>query len=388
MNNGTGVKTDGPENPPNEPFNVLLVDDSAVVRGMLCRILECDPGIKVVATVANGEMAIKALARHPVDVVVLDIEMPVMDGLTALPKLIEVDPNVKVIMASTLTMRNADISLKALQLGAADYVAKPTAAGVIASGYDFRHEFLSKVKALGAARRRGKGFAGPTTEAGAGRATRGAQPAKARKAHKSAEISLRRALVPVPEVVAIGSSTGGPQALFTLFPGLVEKITQPILLTQHMPVTFTTILAEHIGKVCGRPCAEAVNGESILEGRIYVAPGNYHMMVEEADGKRIRLSQHPPENFCRPSVDPMLRSLARVYGRRVLSVILTGMGQDGLKGGEAVTEAGGAVIAQDEETSVVWGMPGAVAMAGLCSAVLPLDSIVPYVSKIVMRPAA
>jgi two-component system chemotaxis response regulator CheB len=191
-----------------------------------------------------------------------------------------------------------------------------------------------------------------------------------------------------PAVIAVGSSTGGPQALLKVMPQL-GLLTQPILITQHMPATFTTILAEHLQRATGRPCAEAVDGEPVAGGRIYVAPGNHHLSVEIAERRPvIRLSQSPPENFCRPAVDPMLRSLPQVYGRNVLAVILTGMGHDGLKGSEVVTAAGGAVIAQDEATSVVWGMPGAVATAGLCSAVLPIEDIGPFVRKLAMRRAA
>jgi two-component system chemotaxis response regulator CheB len=171
-----------------------------------------------------------------------------------------------------------------------------------------------------------------------------------------------------------------------MLPNLSKEVTQPILITQHMPATFTAILADHIGKLTGKPCAEGTDGEAVQPGHIYVAPGDHHMTVEATTkGKLPRLSQEPPENFCRPAVDPMLRSIAQAYGRHVLAVILTGMGQDGMEGGEAVVTAGGTVIAQDEATSVVWGMPGAAAAAGLCSAILPLEEIGPYVSKIATR---
>jgi two-component system chemotaxis response regulator CheB len=187
----------------------------------------------------------------------------------------------------------------------------------------------------------------------------------------------------VPSVLAIGSSTGGPQALLTLFETLKNKIKLPIFITQHMPPTFTTILAEHIASASGTRCAEAEDGEAVEEGRIYLAPGDYHMTVKRDGGKVVlSLNQDPPVNFCRPAVDPMLESLRAVYGSHVLTVILTGMGQDGLVGGRAIADEGGTVIAQDEETSVVWGMPGAVATGGVCSAVLPLDKIGPEILKI------
>jgi two-component system chemotaxis response regulator CheB len=202
-------------------------------------------------------------------------------------------------------------------------------------------------------------------------------------------VSLRPPSREFPEVVAIGSSTGGPQALFKVLGQLKGALRQPIFITQHMPATFTTILAEHVARASGYPTAEGVDGEAVQGGRIYVAPGDFHMVVEAKDRgeKVVRLTKAPPENFCRPSVDPMLRSLAAVYGARVLTLILTGMGHDGLNGGRAVVAAGGTVVAQDEATSIVWGMPGAVATAGLCSAVLALDEIAPSIAKLAARAA-
>jgi len=190
-------------------------------------------------------------------------------------------------------------------------------------------------------------------------------------------------------VIAIGSSTGGPQALFTVLARMGGAIKVPVLVTQHMPATFTTILAEHLAQASGMPAAEGRDGEAVVGGRIYVAPGDFHMTVTlEGSNKIIRLTKEPPENFCRPAVDPMLRSVAAVYGRNALAIILTGMGRDGLRGAQALTAAGGSVIAQDEATSVVWGMPGAVATAGLCNAVLPLQDISSFVRRLVLRTAA
>jgi two-component system chemotaxis response regulator CheB len=206
---------------------------------------------------------------------------------------------------------------------------------------------------------------------------------------RNATIILRHAPIEHPEVLAIGSSTGGPQALFNVVGSLSKDVRQPILITQHMPATFTTILAEHLTRVSNRPCAEAKDGDPVEQGRIYVAPGDFHMVVEGGAGKRvIRLLKTPPENFCRPAVDPMLRSLADSYGKRVLVAILTGMGYDGQKGAERITQVGGTVIAQDEASSVVWGMPGAVALAGLCTAVMPIGDIGPYLQRHALRSAA
>jgi two-component system chemotaxis response regulator CheB len=364
---------------------VLLVDDSAVIRGLITRTLEGDKEIAVVGSVGNGSLAVGAVQRHRPEVVVLDIEMPVMDGLTALPKLIEADPTLQIIMASTLTVKNADVSLRAMTAGARDYIAKPTSASALTGADAFKRELIEKIKTLGAARRRLKGVPEPDGVAPARAAVKPALPLS------RPPIILRRAVVPapVPEVIAIGSSTGGPQALFKVLGALSKDVKQPIVITQHMPATFTTILAEHIRRTCDRPCAEAVDGEPLQRGHVYVAPGDFHLLVEmSGTGPVLRRSKNPPENFCRPAVDPMLRSLTQAFGARVLAVILTGMGQDGLKGCQTLTNAGGTVIAQDEASSVVWGMPGAVAMAGVCAAVLPIDEIASAIQRHALRSAA
>ncbi|MAO55852.1 MAG: chemotaxis response regulator protein-glutamate methylesterase [Rhodospirillaceae bacterium] len=358
----------------------MLVDDSAVIRGLIARMIEGEPGLRVAASVGNGQMAVDRLKTQPVDVIILDIEMPVMDGLTAIPLLLAAKPDVKIIMASTLTEKNADISLRALQAGAADYVPKPTATREISGGDVFKHELLEKIRQLGLVDRR------PPSTPAAAQATRpaapapGAAPAKVAKPLYDKPVQLRGAGASRPRILAVGSSTGGPQALFQFFKDVRPEINMPVVVTQHMPATFTTILAEHIAKASGWPCTEAKDGEALQSGHIYVAPGNYHMTVEKSGaGMVVRTNQDPPENFCRPAVDPMLRSLAREFGGAVLAVILTGMGHDGRDGGKAVVEAGGTVVAQDEATSVVWGMPGAVATAGLCEAVLPLNDLGPHV---------
>ena len=359
------VQNSKPKDSTADPFRVMLVDDSAIIRGLLARILEADPDIEIAATAANGAQAIKSLPRSCAEVIVLDIEMPIMDGLTALPQILDCNPHVKVIVASTLSQRNAQISLKALEAGATDYIPKPTSIGEINNGGDFRRELVEKVKALGVAYRKERGAA-PV----ASRRSRkspvsgiGAKPGGTKDSPvptlQTQNFTLRKQLPKHADVVAIGSSTGGPQALLALLKDLDLSLKVPILITQHMPATFTTILAEHIAKASGRKCMEAVDGEVIEGGRIYIAPGNWHMTVEMENGKKVlRLNQDPPINFCRPAVDPMLQSLAEAYQGRVLAVILTGMGQDGLVGGETVVDMGGAVIAQDESTSVVWGMPG------------------------------
>lgn len=367
-------------NPQNQPvapaaggkIRVMVVDDSVVVRGLIVRALETDPSIEIVGSVGNGQLAVERLQRHPADVVVLDIEMPVMDGLTALPKLLAIDRRLKVLMASTLTLRNAEISMTAMQLGAADYIPKPSAVRDISGGDEFKRSLVEKVLTLGQARLAQERRA-PVTSAAAPKVP----------SLLSGPVVLRRPGTVRPEVLAIGSSTGGPPALLKLLAALKNKIKLPVLLTQHMPATFTKILAQHIVKTTEWPASEAEDGMAVEAGHVYVAPGDYHMCVEKsAGGAVLRLNQEAPENFCRPAVDVMLRSVAQVYGAKSLVVILTGMGSDGLVGARPIVEAGGTVISQDEETSVVWGMPGVVAKGGLCSAVLPLDDLAPAVQRL------
>jgi two-component system chemotaxis response regulator CheB len=352
---------------PADPVRVMVVDDSAVIRGFLTRFIESDPDLKVVTSVSNGQLALKSMETASFDVVVLDIEMPVMDGMMALPLILRADPNVQVIIASTLTKANAAITLRALETGAAECLAKPTSRE-LAGSTAFRDDLVEKVKTLGilARNKRGAPSAPRSQRAAASAAPKASTPKK---------FILRGGIVKMsPEAIAVGSSTGGPQALIKFFIDLKPGFRQPIFVTQHMPPTFTTILAEHISKQSGLVCKEAADGEKVEGGRIYIAPGNYHMTVEDAGEKKtISLNQDPPENFCRPAADPMLRSIVRAYGKKVLAVIFTGMGSDGLKGCQQVIEAGGTVLAQDEASSVVWGMPGAVAMAGICTQVLPLD---------------
>ncbi|CAK0746953.1 Protein-glutamate methylesterase/protein-glutamine glutaminase [Azospirillaceae bacterium] len=385
-------------------YRVMAVDDSAVIRGLLTRALEGDAEIRVVSSVGDGQMAINSLQRNEVDVIVLDIEMPVMDGLTAIPKLLAILPSVKIIMASTLTLKNADVSLRALSLGAADYIPKPTSTREISGAENFRLELVSKVKALGLSARRGirprvdvrsKVITPPNVPIPLPPSRRPGMPSLSgsslsRLRGDASTVALRPFTNPIrPDIIAIGSSTGGPQALFEVLSHLKDGVTQPIIITQHMPATFTTILAEHISRQCGINCAEAKDGDAVVENRTFVAPGDYHMILaNRGGGVVVTLTKDPPENFCRPAVDPMMRSMVKIYGRKILAVILTGMGQDGLKGCQDVVQAGGIVIGQDEPSSVVWGMPGAVATAGLCSAVLPLKEIGPYIRKLALRTAA
>lgn len=371
-----------PENAtaPANPIRVMVVDDSAAIRGFLTRFVESNPDIKVITSASNGQIALNSMKPDTFDVIVLDIEMPVMDGMTALPLILKTDPAVQVIIASTLTKANAAITLKALEMGAAECLAKPTSQE-LAGSTAFQDELTNKVRSLGLVARRKRGN---MIKPAAIRTAPIAVPAEPKK------FTLRPEIIKhAPDIIAIGSSTGGPQALLQFFTDLKGKVRQPVFVTQHMPPTFTTILADNIAKQSGLPCHEAKDGEAVEASHIYLAPGNFHMTVKDQDGRKIiSLNQEAPENFCRPAVDPMLRSLISVYGRKILAVIFTGMGADGLKGCQQLVEAGGTVLAQDEASSVVWGMPGAVAMAGICTQVLPLNAMAQAVREYADRGGA
>lgn len=355
------------------PIRVLLVDDSAVIRGLMAKALSVDSAIEIVGTAANGSMAINvAGSMHP-DVVILDIEMPFMDGLDALPQILKASPSSKVIMASALTKSNASLSIKALQLGATDYLTKPSSKN--GSEVDtFYRELIEKVKALG-----GKAAAPPP-------ASQFSSIASATVVKEPPVIQLvSNSNMPLPNIkaIAIASSTGGPQALMSLFESLKGRLQNiPIFITQHMPPTFTTILAEHLTKAT-RNCIEVKGGEVVTPGNMYLAPGDFHMLAEKNAGGEVVISinKEPQENFCRPAADPMLRSLSKVYGRNLVVVVLTGMGQDGMLGSKVVVENGGSVIAQDESSCTVYGMPKAVVENKLCRAVLPLTEIGRYLTQ-------
>jgi two-component system, chemotaxis family, protein-glutamate methylesterase/glutaminase len=350
------------------PYRVMVVDDSAVIRGLLTRALEAGGEIAVVASASNGRMALDALERHNIELVLLDVAMPVMDGIAALPLMLKARPNLKVVIVSSLTRSGAVVTMKALAAGAADYVEKPTSAA-LSAGDAFRRELIAKVKALVEAQRGRVAAPAPRTAVPAATAT-----------------TLRPLPAERPQAIAIGASTGGPVALYRIVSTLKRGLAQPIFITQHMPATFTAIFAGHLSRASGLVAAEGVDGAPVAGGCIYVAPGDYHMRIErDEDGPVIRLDKGPAENYCRPSVDPMLRSLAETYGSGLLAVMLTGMGHDGLAGANAVVAAGGTVVAQNQATSIVWGMPGAVAAAGLASALLPVDEIGPFLMNLGRR---
>lgn len=363
-----------------DAIRVMVVDDSAVVRGLVSRWIAEDPALIVCGKCSNGQLAVDAIGSYQPDVVILDIEMPVMDGMTALPKLLEQKPDAKIIMSSTLTLRNAEISLKALSLGAVDYIPKPEGNSGVTTSSSFRADLLLKVKAVGGAMAARRGPA---------RGQPAAPKATASQVEPRALPAMRSFSRVKPRILAVGSSTGGPKALSKLFSDIGPVIgSVPVVLTQHMPATFTAILAEHLGRDSGRVSKEGEDGELLRPGMIYVAPGNKHMALVEKDGQvALKIYDGPDVNFCKPAVDPLFDSVAKIFGASALAIVLTGMGHDGAAGAVRIADAGGSVIAQDEATSVVWGMPGATAEAGACAAILPIDEIGPKASA-VMRGSA
>ena len=368
----------------HERLRVMVVDDSAVIRGLISRWIESESDMSVVASLRTGREAVDHVERVDPDVAVLDIEMPDLDGISALPLMLAKKRDLVVIMASTLTRRNAEISFKALSLGAADYIPKPESAREIAAAETFRRDLIQKIRQLGA-RRRGIKAAphSPPLVPATGVVAR-PLPVTAHPA-TPAQVVVRRPLSATPpRVLTIGSSTGGPQALMALVAEIGPVIDRfPVLITQHMPPTFTTILAEHLARASKHPAHEAIDGEVVKAGQIYVAPGGKHMRVARHGADIvIALDDGPQINFCKPAVDPLFQSAVGVWQSGVMAVVLTGMGADGMRGGKDIVAAGGNVIAQDEATSVVWGMPGAAAHAGICAAVLPLGQIGPKLVRV------
>jgi len=338
-------------------IRILVVDDSVVFRRLVSDELSRDPELEVAGTAANGRIALAKLGQLSPDLVILDITMPEMDGLETLKELRKTYQRLPVIMFSTLTERGAEATLEALSLGASDYFTKPADVGGLDNSLRvIREEMVPMIKALCAPLRQQTAPAGART----GGLTAGKAPI----------------VTGTVRVLAIGASTGGPNALSEIFTRLPADFPVPILIVQHMPPMFTRLLAERLSAQSPIHVQEATSGCLLKPGDAWVAPGDYHMIVVR-DGTQYRLLVHqdPPENSCRPAVDVLLRSVAQSFGADSLTVILTGMGQDGLRGCESLRAAGGQVLAQDEATSVVWGMPGYVAGAGLADRVLPLAMI-------------
>ncbi len=345
-------------------IRVLVVDDSVVIRRLVATALEDDPDITVVGTAADGRIALTKLAQLAPDCVTLDIEMPVLDGLGTLRELRRTHPRLPVIMFSTLTERGATSTLDALALGANDYVTKPANVGSVPAAIaSVRTQLIPKIKAL--------------CPAG-----RGALPARLPVATRPLPVAgaTSAADSPAPtgrvDVLAIGSSTGGPDALTTLLPQLPSSFPVPVVIVQHMPPVFTRMFAQRLDGKCPLSVKEAEDGDLVQPGRVLIAPGDRHLELRRVGALlQVRLTDGPPENFCRPAVDVLFRSVAQAYGSKALALVLTGMGTDGARGAEVLRTAGAEVVVQDEATSVVWGMPGAVATAGLAHRVLPLPQI-------------
>lgn len=375
---------------------VMLVEDSAVVRGMIRGWLDPLKGVEIVAAADNGQVALNMVKTARPDIIILDIEMPVMDGLSALPGLLRGAPGVKVLVASTLSRRNAEVTLKAMTLGAADYLAKPS---FVRDGNDardmFREELIGKVSGLA-----GLDFANGSGEAYS-REEGGASADKNHIAAKTASTSQRWGAIPsatskfrlrkpslvAPRVLAIGSSTGGPAALSKMLGGLKGRLGRvPVLVTQHMPATFTALLGQSLCRLSGLEGGEAKQGEKVVAGKIYVAPGGFHMRVkQQGDEVIIDLEDGPAINHCKPAVDPMFESLAKIYRSSVLGVVLTGMGGDGAAGAVKIADAGGSVFVQDEKSSIVWGMPGAAMEAGACVEALDLEKLGHRIGNLLVR---
>jgi two-component system chemotaxis response regulator CheB len=343
---------------------VLVVDDSVVIRRLVTHALSEDPTMEVVGSAPNGAIALARLPQLNPDVITLDIEMPEMDGLEVLRRIRYQEARPRVIMFSTLTARGAEVTLEALALGADDYVAKAANAGSLdRSMASLRAELIPKIKQF---------FSFPENAS--------PQPSPAQKRISFAAPTARGGQI--PKVVAIGVSTGGPTALGAIIPQFPPDFPLPILIVQHMPPLFTRFLAERLQTATELTVEEAGDGAEVAPGKILIAPGDFHMQVaSNGSGNVIQLLQTPPENSCRPSVDVLFRSISQIYGGSAVSAVLTGMGQDGLRGVEALKAQGAYVIAQDEASSVVWGMPGSVVRAGLADCVVPLPRVVPEILK-------
>jgi two-component system chemotaxis response regulator CheB len=350
------------------PIRILVVDDSVVIRKLLSDTLSEDDALQVVGVASDGHIALSKIPLLKPDLITLDIEMPVMDGLETLAAVRKLYPKLPVIMFSTLTERGASATLDALSLGASDYATKPSNTGSPAVAIErIRNELIPKVKALC-----------------------GVRPLKLAALPAVRPVSKVRARSnPRIEIVAIGTSTGGPNALAEVLPRLANNFPVPIVVVQHMPPIFTRLLAERLASRSAIPVEEGVAGTVLSAGRAWIAPGNFHMKVTHTGlDWRLSMNQAPPENSCRPAVDVLFRSVAGAYGANVLGVVMTGMGSDGVLGAQDIRDAGGDVIIQDEASSVVWGMPGLVHASGLADAAYPLDHLAAEITRRVLQSRA
>lgn len=338
------------------PVRVLVVDDSLVVRKVLSEVLPSHPRIELAGTAATGEIALTKIRELKPDVVTLDIEMPGMGGLKALTEIRKLYPKLPVIMFSTLTERGAAATVEALALGASDYATKPQQDGLQGARLHIERELIGKILAL--------------------------KPAVALHAPPASPPSALRPIQRRIDIVAIGSSTGGPSALMEVIPHLPRDLAVPVVIVQHMPALFTKLMAERLNSRSALPVREGCSGTRLESGHIWIAPGDFHMTVSRKGPDIVlEISQGPAENSCRPAVDPMFRSVANLYGPHALGIVMTGMGADGARGAKAIHDAGGEVLVQDEATSVVWGMPGAVVAAGVTNQIYPVDRIAEEITR-------
>lgn len=347
------------------PIRVLVVDDSVVARKFLGEIVESIERLELVGTAPNGSIALTKIPQLHPDVITLDIEMPVLDGLQTLCEIRKLYPWLPVLMCSTLTERGASITLEALASGASDYITKPSSTATLTAAREqIRQELASKILAL----------------------TFRQQP----KPPAPATIRLSPPAPPQRiDVLAIGSSTGGPNALLELIPKLPEDFPVPGVVVQHMPPLFTRILAQRLDSCSGLAVHEAEAGTRLEPGHIWIAPGNYHMTTDRVGSDVVlSLNQSPPENSCRPAVDVLFRSVARAFRSHALAVVMTGMGSDGASGASSIREAGGEIVVQDEATSVVWGMPGSIVSKGLAEKICPLQELGPEIIRRAARDRA
>ena len=356
-------------------IRVLVVDDAVVMRRMISEVLGSDAELEVVGTAANGRIALQKIPQVNPDVITLDVEMPEMDGLQTVRELRKTYPKLPVIMFSALTLKGAGATLDALAAGATDYVTKPANVGTMTEGLSqLQAELIPKIKTHCRHVLPATGSLIPLPRPGS--------PAVV-------AVTARPDPVNAPEIFCIGCSTGGPNALADLFGGITAALPVPCVIVQHMPPLFTKMLAERLGKNSPNKFYEGEENQLVESGAVYIAPGGKHMEVCRKGGAvRIHLHDGPPENSCRPAVDVLFRSVVSVYGASILGLIMTGMGQDGLRGCELIREQGGRVLAQDEATSVVWGMPGYVAQAGLADKVLPLPLLAGEINRRFRLPAA
>lgn len=381
-----------PSNSSNpDSIKVLIVDDSAVMRRLIRNALLQHKDIEVIGTANDGVAAIEFIKKTRPDIVTLDIEMPIMDGLEALREIRKFDWTLPIIMFSSLTQRGAESTIVALTNGASDYVGKP---GNISDPSEatkvLEQTLIPKIRALcSSGLGKNAPLAGRTSNPALGVSFRTipvpALPLAARPVTGpiSALDSIANLFPQRIDAVCIGVSTGGPAALVQIFQEWRKPLLVPVFIVQHMPPQFTELLANKLNSISGMPVKEATHGEYAQAGQAYIAPGGYHMVIKDVAGRVVmHLNQDPPENFCRPAVDVLFRSAAQVYASRLLGVVLTGMGSDGLKGAADILKGNGRMMVQDEATSLIWGMPGAVVRAGLAQMVLPLGEIQTEISRL------